>query len=104
MNLNEFVEILQELDKIGRTHSSIRHLRWRTLIRQQLSGARGSLRRPPRGRRDMTEPMRIVLVGAVESTRVALKALRESACDVAMVVTLHTETEARGKGNHRKHT
>jgi len=43
----------------------------------------------------MTEPMRIVLVGAVESTRVALKALRESACDVAMVVTLHPTLAGR---------
>ena len=32
--------------------------------------------------------MRIVLVGAVESTRVALNAMRESACEIAMVVTL----------------
>ncbi|MDG5747728.1 formyltransferase family protein [Qipengyuania sp. XHP0207] len=39
--------------------------------------------------------MRIVLVGAVESTRVALKAMRESACDVAMVVTLDPALSGR---------
>ena len=39
--------------------------------------------------------MRIVLVGAVESTRVALNAMRESACDIAMVVTLDPDLAGR---------